>query len=364
MQNQEAQNKISVVQIIDRLNTGGTEKVLITLANLLYKHGHETTVITTVFPGTLASLLNKNIPFINLKRKWKWNPLTMHRLVCAIKKFDVIHVHSSYNPRYVFIAMKLFGLKKKIFFHEHFGDINIDQQVKWHAKFIFPKTIFIAVSQQIADWAQHAVKVPQKNIYVLPNIVVKQNAAAGFENNNMVNIVVVSNIRPSKNIEFALQVFESIEKNSTQQFHLTIVGNVADAAYNTQIKNIISEKNIADKISFVHDCISVQEILPHFSFAMHTAVSESGPLVLIEYLAQQIPFLTYSTGQVVQQIKSDLPQFILHSFNVNDWVNAFNNLMHQDQLLLKQKLEKVFQKNYAEENYYNQCINIYKKGLQ
>lgn len=364
MQNQKAQNKISVVQIIDRLNTGGTERVLITLANLVHKHEHKTAVVTTVSEGALASLLNENIPLINLKRKWKWNPVTMYKLVRVIKKFDVIHVHSSYNLRYVFLAMKLFGLKKTIFFHEHFGDINIDQQVKWHARFIFPKTKFIAVSQQIADWAQHVVKVPAKNIFVLPNIIIRQNTSNNATSENIINIVMVSNIRPSKNIVFALQFFEAITKKKEHQFHLTIVGNIADTTYNAEIKKIIAEKNLADKIAFVLDCIAVQTILPRFSFAIHTAVSESGPLVLIEYLAQQIPFLTYNTGQVVQQIKNELPQFIVHTFDVNDWVHAFNILTQQDQPLLKQKMEMVFEKNFSEENYYNQCINIYKAGLQ
>src|SRR6185503_12378296 len=98
----ETGKKYSIVQIIDRLNIGGTERVLVTLSNLLHEKGHNVSVVTTVTEGPLAAMLNKNIPVINLQRKWKWNPVTMYRLIKAIKHFDIIHVHSSYNLRYLF----------------------------------------------------------------------------------------------------------------------------------------------------------------------------------------------------------------------------------------------------------------------
>ena len=65
-------NKFSVVQIIDRLHTGGAEHVVVHIANLLHIHGHKVTVLTTVSEGPLRSKLAAGIPFTNLKRKWKW----------------------------------------------------------------------------------------------------------------------------------------------------------------------------------------------------------------------------------------------------------------------------------------------------
>jgi glycosyltransferase involved in cell wall biosynthesis len=164
----------SIVQIIDRLNIGGTERVLVTLSNLLQEKGHNVNVVCTVTKGPLAVMLNKKIPVIELKRKWKWNPVTMHTLIKAIRHFDIIHVHSSYNLRYLFLAASIFRLKKPIFFHEHFGDINIDQSVSWHTKFIYPKTILIAVSKQIADWAIEKLKMSAHTVFVLSNTVIRE----------------------------------------------------------------------------------------------------------------------------------------------------------------------------------------------
>src|SRR6476661_8072820 len=115
----------SIAQVTDQLNIGGAEQIIVMLANLLQVHGHTTAVVVTIAPGSLASKLDPAVQLINLKRRWKWNPVTMYRLVKVLKQFDVVHVHSSYNLRYVYLASRLFFLRKPIFYHEHFGDINI-----------------------------------------------------------------------------------------------------------------------------------------------------------------------------------------------------------------------------------------------
>src|SRR5690242_3659451 len=102
------ETKLRVVQIIDRLHIGGAERILVMLSNILDKHGHSVKVITTVEGGPLVNQLHEDIQHLNLERKWKWNVVTMRRLVNEIKDYDIIHVHSSHNLRYVYLAMKLF----------------------------------------------------------------------------------------------------------------------------------------------------------------------------------------------------------------------------------------------------------------
>src|SRR4051794_8408135 len=147
------QRVYSIVQVTDQLNIGGAEQIIVMLANLLQAHGHSTAVITTVSPGPLANRLHQNIQFINLNRKWKWNPVTMYKLVKALKQFDIVHVHSSYNLRYVYLASSLFCLRKHIFYHEHYGNaINTFPNIL--QRHIYSKSVFIAVSQKLATWAK------------------------------------------------------------------------------------------------------------------------------------------------------------------------------------------------------------------
>src|SRR5205085_9781365 len=126
--------KFKIAQIMDRLHIGGAERVVVMLSNLLQQHGQTVKVITTVTPGPLAKQLHKEIKQVTLNRKWKWNPVTMRRLINEIKDYDIIHVHSSHNLRYLYLSGKLYGLKKPIFFHEHYGEIHVDKSVRWHQK--------------------------------------------------------------------------------------------------------------------------------------------------------------------------------------------------------------------------------------
>src|SRR4051812_1632827 len=151
----------SIVQVTDQLNIGGAEQIVVMLANLLQVHGHKTAVVTTVAPGPLATKLHPAVQHINIDRKWKWNPVKMYRLVKVLKQYNVVHVHSSYNLRYVFLAGRLFFLQKTIFYHEHFGDIHINTTVAWHQRWIYPKVNFIAVSRQLAEWAIDKIKLSQ-----------------------------------------------------------------------------------------------------------------------------------------------------------------------------------------------------------
>ncbi|MEP6845555.1 MAG: glycosyltransferase family 4 protein [Panacibacter sp.] len=357
-------HKYSIVQVIDQLNIGGTERVLITLNNLLQERGHKVSVVTTVTEGPLASLLNQDIPVINLKRKWKWNPVTMYRLIQIIKEFDIVHVHSSYNLRYLFLAATFFNLKKPIFFHEHFGDININQSVNWHTKLIYPKTIFIAVSQQIADWAIQKLGMPQKKVFVLANTVIKKEYPnQQSKNNDTKHLLIVSNFRPTKNILVGIEIFENLLKKGLP-LHLTITGQVADSIYYEKVVKYIEDHQLQNAITIRKSETDIQSILHTFDLALHTAASESGPLVLIEYMAQGLPFLTYETGEVVQQIKNELPDFVMQTFDSDAWATRIMQLLQEDRVKLEQMMRVAFKKHYSSDAYYEKCILIYTKGLK
>lgn len=338
--------------------------MLVNLSNILHRKGHSVSVLTTVEKGPLSGFLEKDITIINLERKWKWNLLTMYFLIKKIRHFDIIHVHSSYNLRYLFLASRIFMLGKPIFFHEHFGDINIDQHISWHTKYIYPKTIMIAVSRQIAEWAINKVHMAEKHVFVLPNTVIKENIKnSSFKSRQVINLLVVSNLRPTKNIIAAIQVLEALllQKNN---FHLTIIGQIANTLYYKKIKEYIKEKHLESYADIQTNCTNIQAIAHEYDLALHTATSESGPLVLIEYIAQGLPFISYNTGEVVQQIKNDLPEFIMPSFHIEEWVKQVHLILTMDQYSLQKKMQETFDRYYSVEAYYETCMEIYAEGLQ
>ena len=359
------QNKrLRIVQVIDRLHIGGAERVVVMLSNLLQKHGHIVKVITTVNSGPLAQQLHKDITQVSLNRKWKWNPVTMHHLITEVKDYDVIHVHSSHNLRYLFLAAKLFRLDKTIFFHEHYGDIHIDESVRWHQKLIYPNVVFIGVSRKHTQWALQQLKMPPEKVFLLPNTVEKISAPQSVKKSNTVkHLLLVSNFRPTKNIEFALELFKQLKKESESNYHFTIIGQIADKLYYEKIKDNISKNELEERITILNDCTNIQPLLNQFNLALHTAKSESGPLVLIEYMAQGLPFITYNTGEVVEEIKNKIPLAVMQSFNTDEWINRIKTLVSMPFNDLCHKFSNMYDHYFSAEVYYEKVMEIYESVL-
>jgi glycosyltransferase involved in cell wall biosynthesis len=355
------EKKYSIVHVIDTLEAGGAERVLVTLCNIFFEHGHEVAVITTLDKGPLASQLSAGIELKELKRKSKWNLGDMRKLVKWCRPYDIVHVHSSHNLRYVFLAAKVFGLNKRIFFHEHFGNIDIDDSVSWHQKLVYPAVNLIAVSNSLYNWAIDKAKLDRKHVFVLPNTVPRLPTNKHFvEGNAVKQLVLVGNFRKAKNLPFAVDVMEALTKK--MQVQLTIIGQQNDAIHYQSVKEKIATLGLENSIKLLHKCTEVQQLLHQFDMAIHTANTESGPLVLIEYMAQQIPFLTYDTGEVVQQIKNDLPLFVMDNFDVDDWVERIEKILSSKRESFAEQLDETFLKYYSEESYYKQCVDIYGKS--
>jgi len=356
--------KFKIVQIIDRLHVGGAERIVVMLSNLLQQHGHTVKVITTVSHGPLSKQLDKEIKQVNLDRKWKWNPVTMRRLIHEVKDYDIIHVHSSHNLRYLFLAAKLYRLNKPIFFHEHYGDIHIDNSVRWHQKLIYPGIVFIGVSRQHTEWALQQLKMPKKKVFLLPNTVEKISVPQQEKKSNSEkHILLVSNFRPTKNIEFALELVKQLKNENRSNYRFTIVGQIADTLYYEKIKDQITKNQLERDITILTDCADIQPLLQQFDLAVHTAKSESGPLVLIEYMAQGLPFIAYNTGEVVEEIKNKIPLAVMHSFEIDEWVKRVETLLTLPLDDLSSKFSNVYDHYFSPEVYYNKVMEIYQSLL-
>lgn len=359
------EKKYSIVHVIDTLEAGGAERVMVTLCNIFAGKGHEVCVVTTI-PNAkpLASQLHSSIELKELNRKGKWNLGDMKRLVQWCKPFDIVHVHSSHNLRYLFIASRIFGLGKTIFFHEHFGNIETDDSVSWHQRLIYPKTVLIAVSRKIQDWAVEKLRMDSKKVFLLPNIVEKVETqgivSLQDKTRSFLSLLLVSNFRRPKHIEFAIRLIAFIK--TKQPVHLTIVGQVNDKTYYEEIKQQIEQLGLKDDVSLVHDCSSVQSILHQFDLAIHAATTESGPLVLIEYMAQGLPFLSHKTGEVAYQIEHDVPECLMEGFEEAAWFERIHELLGNKEKL-SHKLTGLYDRYYSAESYYNSCMAIYDKGL-
>jgi glycosyltransferase involved in cell wall biosynthesis len=341
---------MKVVQIIDELNTGGAERVFIDLTNLLYKSKKiDLSVLTFNNNGSLHPLLNKKITKISFIRKSKFNLFEAYQLSKILKQYDIVHVHMRQVYRYIRVVCLLFNVQTKIVFHDHYGKISTDKSIPRFFNSILKPKYYIGVSEELTSWAINKLKV--RKVFKLSNIVVKESGIESVEKKE--GFIIVGNIKPVKNQLFAIRLAAELDKK------ITIVGKIHDEKYYTTLVKEVNKLGIQNNVKFLHNIINVQKMLPRFELGLMTSISESGPLVLIEYLYQNLPFIAYETGEVAETIKNDLPFFLINNFDINLWLKKIEEIKKIDNSIIL----KTYKEYFNPDDYINKCIDIYKEIL-
>jgi glycosyltransferase involved in cell wall biosynthesis len=135
-----------------------------------------------------------------------------------------------------------------------------------------------------------------------------------------------------------------------------IYGKIKDIDYYNSLKKYILSNNLKNRVSFIHNENNIQKELSKYKLGLMTSVSESGPLILIEYLAQSLPFLAHRTGQVANLLKDDLP-FFMDDLDIDKWLDKIPSVLDYD----TRYLTNYYNKFFSPTDYLNKCINIYER---
>jgi len=355
---------MKIAYVIDRLGVGGAERVAVDLANLMSKDGQEVTFVTITEDGPLFRELDSRIAFYDLRRKKKFSPGKMRELSRVIDQHDVVHVHMRHVLKYICLTKIIFPFHTKIIFHDHYGKIDIDYSIGYSMKFALGCIdAYIGVDQKLCDWARSSSKIPKNRIWKLTNIVLPRERKLNGEKRNSTNsIIVVSNFKKEKNIEFAIRIFEQyVHKH--REGTLDIYGQIVDKDYYDYIKKLVLEKGLKNRVSIITDCSDPRKYLYKYDLALHTAISESGPLVLIEYLFEGIPFVSFHSGEVANSLSKHLPLSISDNWDIDQWITRIELLQRKNGENIKKKFFEIYQSNFSPKEYLELCKKIYKKSL-
>ena len=110
-------------------------------------------------------------------------------------------------------------------------------------------------------------------------------------------------------------------------------------------------------VKIVEGVSEFSNLLPGYNFAIHTAVSETGPLVLMEYMSAGLPFLAYNTGEVARVTAQDLPMHYIDNFDQDAWIERVHAIRNNADV--SPRLINVFNKYFGGEQYARKCLKIY-----
>lgn len=297
----------------------------------------------------LLSYLNSSIPSHIIGRRHRWDCKAAWRIVHIARGAQIVHVHMRHNFRYLMLLRRVFGIDTPIVFHDHYGSIQVDHSVPFGFKTIFKPTHYIGASPLLTNWAQEKLQLPKKAVFLLENSVLPYPAIAS---NPLKDLVLVSNLKPLKNQIFA------IDLANQGGWTLDLIGGEQDLAYVGEIKSMQRKCLKDNQVTLISDCTFPQRLLHHYRLGLHTSLSETGPLAIIEYLAQGLPFLAYRTGAAAEKISKEFPDFFIRNFDTVAWQERISQLL--EEIPDKEKMRWVFEKHFSQDTYIQSCMQIYR----
>ena len=309
------------MHVIDGLRLGGAERMLVDLANASAENGHEVSVCVTRTEAELGSELHPGVPLWILGRRKRFDWPAMRRFAAKIRdeKIEVLHAHQRSTFAFLAVLKTLGMLQVPIVLHDHYGQIEIDTSVPawfrfWGRFFIGH---YVGVYARLAEWAA-ASGVARTRIDEIGNAQdlrrLAQAPAKDLRREFSIRAdeligITVAGLRPEKGIHVLLAALA--RRESARPIKILIVGGTRDTAYVKQCRAQCASLRLEETVIFTDERADVPGLIKGADFALLPSISESGPLVLIEYLSGGLPFVATRVGDISNRVASlGVPEFV------------------------------------------------------
>ncbi len=294
--------------------------MLVDLANQTVNDGLRVSVCVTRSQLTIAPELDPRITLLVLHRHARFSPVALARLAAFIRRnaVDVIHVHMRSNLLFVAQLRLARLLRHPIIFHDHYGTIETDSSTpRWFPIVRRYITYYVGVYEKLEQWARRA-GVPAARAVTIPNALDLSRLAVGHPSAIREELAIdastpialmVATLRRDKAIEVLL---EAVAK-SRHRSHLRVLvaGADGEAAYANECRARCSELGLRDTVVFLGGRTDVPDLLRSVDLAVLSSHTESGPLVLVEYLAASLPFASTLVGDIGRRLAAmNIPGFV------------------------------------------------------
>lgn len=293
--------------------------MLVDLANATHASGEQVSVCITRTADDLAGDLHPAIPLTQLKRQRRFELDKMLQLDRLARTADLLHVHGRSSFSFV-TACKTIGLLRgrPTLLHDHYG-IEIDPSVPrwfavWGRHFVDQ---YVGVYSRLARWAIDS-GVPAARVRWIDNALdfSRLHSSANDVLRRTENIpddallgIAVGGIRNEKGFDILVDVLAHLPL--APPWVVCVIGRDADPAYAARVREQARSLGLEERLHFIGERADAAVLMHGADFAVLPSRSESGPLVLIEYLAAGLPVVAFEIGSIsAAAAKAGIPGFV------------------------------------------------------
>ncbi len=312
---------LHVLHLIDSLSTGGKERMLVDLANQTVWEGAMASVCITRSGVQMASELDPKIEVsvLNRKKRLDFSAMAAFANFVNSKKVDIVHCHGRSTFSLAAVSRTIRRIQTPLVLHDHYGKIELDHSVPlwfrlWGRRYVAQ---YVGVSEKLGRWAITA-GVQQTKINVIENALnlfrIKQSdrvdirAQFGLQAESLIGIVIAG-LRYEKGIDYLIEALSHCK--TSRPFNVVIIGGERQKGYLRKCNDILQSFGLSDRVIFAQEKENSAAWIRGADFGLIPSRSESGPLVLIEYMAAGLPFVASLSGSIARSAASNgVPGFV------------------------------------------------------
>jgi glycosyltransferase involved in cell wall biosynthesis len=342
------ENNFKILQIVDSLEIGGTERMSANIYNTLTSEGVENYLVVSRQVGPIYNFITEKSNVLFLGKKNVVDFFAFYKLFKLIRSFKpgIIHVHQT-SIYWAFILKLLFP-KIILIWHDHWGfsDLLKDSDRKAIKFFSFLLDGVVCVNDKIRDWNIQNLKVKQSHIVYIPNFPLIQ--VNQWVQNDIPILLCLANIRNQKD-HLNLVDACAILKTEKVTFKLFLAGSLEDKNWVEKVRRRVASSNLYEEIVFLGSVINISELLSKADVGVLSSVSEGLPVALLEYGLAGLPVVCTDVGQCKEVLGDGDYGWVVPSKSPEALAFAIKEALFNRELAIKKAigLKNNISKNYG-----------------
>jgi glycosyltransferase involved in cell wall biosynthesis len=291
---------MKILQVINSLNTGGAEKLLLESIPLYIKKGIKMDLLLlngAETPFLTALKKHDSCSIISLGNGSVYNPFLIFKLIPYLKKYDAIHVHLFPAQYFVAFAKLISFSKVPLIFTEHStNNRRLENPIfKWIDKFIYKfYERIICITEKVFNIIQEHTNLPKEKFSVIENgvnlsaitesTILNKNEIVPAINEEEKVVIQVSSFQEPKDQPTLIKAIRDLPNN----VKLILVG---DGILRNECENLVKKLNLENRVFFLGIRTDVPQLLKSSDIVVLSSKYEGLSLSSIEGMASEKPFI-------------------------------------------------------------------------
>ena len=310
-------HKLRVLMVTDTLQVGGAEQVAVDIANTLDRNSHDVYFCATRSDGMLNASLRSDVTVKVLHRSATWDLVKLLEVGRFVRdeQIDIVHSHGRGTMRFVALCRALGIIDAKHVFHDHFGRLHLDRSAGPGMRIPLHRGIdaYIGVESRLCHWAVETVGLPPEDVHLVRSGVDLQrftsaepiDLRAEFDLGPCeLALIMVANFRPQKDHPTLFRAIAELSPDEQDRLRVVICGSTtADPRYFEGCMAMLERLGIDHLVHTIGVRDDAPALMRGADAGVFSSKNESGPLVILEYMASELPFVATETGEIAHAVR-------------------------------------------------------------